>query len=284
MSPSLLSLVVNYFNPKALTRVEAIATLCLEALKDCTQCPLEVILSDGSGVESPTIRAVCERLGFIYTISPTPQNFEAIYNHGLGMATGDYVGILENDIFVVKDWDVPLIAEMQRTGASFAVPYLSSCDNHIQQTGFVARHVTFEPSNVSHNFMVFDRKAFAAVYPLDTRFNANFNDNDMYIRTKRAGLKIIVVNCGGIVHYRGASAAYNPWNPMPVDEAIFLGKYPELKRWRVPYCPYSFAEPFFCKSWAYRMLLKLCTWFPSRTTSGYLVKHCTRLEPIFHRA
>lgn len=283
MNTPKLSLVVNYFNPSAISRVQAIATLCLEALKDCTKCDLEVILSDGSGVECPVIKACCERLGFVYTVSPTPKNFEAIYNHGLAMARGEYVGILENDVFVVKDWDVPLFAEMERTGAALAVPYISSCDNHIQQTGFVARHVTFEPTNISHNIMVFDRRALAAVYPLDTRFNANFNDNDMYVRIKRAGLKIIVVNCGGIVHYRGSSSAYNPWNPMAVDYEIFMGKYPELKTWRVGYGPYSFAEPLFCRSWTYRWLLKCCAALPSRKLGLYAIKHAMRLEPFFHR-
>src|SRR5437764_1436848 len=81
-----LSLVVNYFNPKALSRVEAITSLCLEALKDYTHHSLEVILSDGSGSVSSVMRAQCERLGFVYTLSPTPKNFAAIYNHGLAMA------------------------------------------------------------------------------------------------------------------------------------------------------------------------------------------------------
>jgi len=278
-----LSLVVNYFNPKAFSRVQAIATLCLEALRDCTRATLEVILSDGSGVECPAMQAQCERLGFTYTLSPVPKNFEAIYNHGLAMARGEYVGILENDVFVVQGWDEKLLAEMRRTGAAVVVPYLSSCDNHIQQTGFVARHVTFEPSCISHNFVVFDRRAYAVLVPLDTRFNANFNDNDMFIRARRAGLRIVVVNCGGIVHYRGSSAVYNPWNPMEVDCQIFMDKYPELKTWRVPVCPYDFSEPFFCRSRLYRWLLKFGACVPGRRAKGYAVKHLTRLEPLFHR-
>lgn len=278
-----LSLVVNYFNPKAYPRVQAITALCLEALRDCTRAPLEVILSDGSGVECPVMRGHCERHGFVYTLSPVPKNFEAIYNHGLAMARGEYVGILENDVFVVQGWDARLLAEMKRTDAAVAVPYLSSCDNHIQQTGFVARHVTFEPSCISHNFVVIDRRAYAVLVPLDTRFNANFNDNDMFIRARRAGLRIVVVNCGGIVHYRGSSAAYNPWNPMEVDYKIFLGKYPELKTWRVPVCPYDFSEPLFCRSRLYRWLIKLGSCVPGRKASGYAVKHLMRLEPLFHR-
>src|SRR4051812_40523115 len=99
MTEPVISLVVNYFNPNAITRVQAITLLCLEALKDCTRAPLEVILSDGSGVECPVMRGHCERLGFVYSLSPTPKNFEAIYNNGLAQARGKYVGILENDIF-----------------------------------------------------------------------------------------------------------------------------------------------------------------------------------------
>lgn len=283
MTTPTISLVVNYFNPKGLSRVQAITTLCLEALKDCTRSSLEVILSDGSGIECPAMRGHCERLGFAYSLSPTPKNFEAIYNNGLSQAKGEYVGILENDIFVVQGWDERMLGEMRRTGAALAVPYMSSCDHHGQQTGFVVRHVTFEPTTISHNMVVFDRRAYAAVFPLDTRFTANFNDSDMYLRTKRVGLRIIVANCGGIVHYRGASSAYNPWNPQSVDEKIFMEKYPELKTWRSHYGPYSIAEPAFARSRLYRGLLKLANLFPSRSTAHYLVKHCTRLEPLFHR-
>jgi hypothetical protein len=90
-------------------------------------------------------------------------------------------------------------------------------------------------------------------------------------------------NCGGVVHYRGSSSAYNPWNPMEEDVRIFMAKYPKLKTWRVPYCPYSFAEPFFCRSWLYRLLLRTCALFPIKSKAAWLVKHCMRLEPLFHR-
>ncbi len=278
----LLSIVVNYFNPKAYSRVQAITVLCLEALKDCTHSPLEVILSDGSGVECGTMRGNCERLGFRYSLSPTPKNFGAIYNHGLMQARGDLVGIMENDVFVVHDWDRLMLAEMHRTGAGMAVPYISSCDNHIQEHGFVVKHCTFEPTCISHNVMVFDRRTFNVIVPFDTRFHATFNDNDIYLKMKAAGVRMIACFAGRIVHFRGSSAAYNPWNPMEHDIQIFREKYPNLK-WRpMGMCPYSVADPLFCRSRVYMNLLRMVNMIPRRW-SAYLIKHLGRLEPLFHR-
>jgi hypothetical protein len=178
----MISCVINYYNPKAISLIDATTLLCLEALKAYSKTSPEIILSDGSGVESPLIKAHCERLGALYSLSPTPQNFAAIYNHGFSLCQGDHVAILENDIFVTEAWDQRMLAEMQRTGADVAVPFLTSCDNDTQQLGFLVQNMTFEPSMISHNFILFTRRAAELAFPFDTRFNATHNDNDVYIR------------------------------------------------------------------------------------------------------
>ena len=142
--------------------------------KEFSANPIEVICSDGSGIESLNIKAVCERLGLIYTLSTVPQNYAAIYNHGLRLAKGQYVAVVENDVFVHKDWDQKMIDEMKRTGASLAVPFISSCDVMIQQAGFVIRRRTFEPTLISQNLMLFDRTGYEIGLPMDEQFNGAF--------------------------------------------------------------------------------------------------------------
>jgi GT2 family glycosyltransferase len=276
-----ITAVINYYNPKAFSRIEAICLLCLESLRFATKNTLEIILADGSGVESEQIRQHCQRLSAVYTLSPVPQNFGAIYNHGMSLAKGEYIAILENDVFVVDDWDEKMLSEMNRTGANLAVPYLTSCDSQIQEFNFVARHFTFEPSCLSHNLMLFDRTAFNAVYPLDTQFNASFNDHDMYQRLRAAGLRFIVCDAGKICHYRRSSSAYNPWT-MERDVVLFRAKYPNLPYWNL-WGEYSVATPLFCRSFLFRLLLKLMSGIGPMPVSRYLYKHAFRLEPIFHR-
>jgi GT2 family glycosyltransferase len=276
-----VSIVINYFNPKAVPRVDTITTLCLQSLKEFTQNPLEVILSNGSGVDSPAMMVLCEQLGFRYTLSPVPQNFEAIYNHGLGLARGEYVGIMENDIFVTEQWDAKMIAEMQRTGAHFAVPYLTSCDNIIQQLGFPAQHWTFEPTMISHNMMLFDRKAFGVLVPLDTQFNGSHDDLDTYLRLKAANIRMIVCRNVGMIHYRRATAVYNPWT-FSEDLEKFKLKYPELEYWD-GWGAICIADRRFCRSSIYRWLLRAASMIRPKRVGRYAYLHTMRLEPLFHR-
>lgn len=277
-STPLVSAVINYYNPKAFSRIEATVTLCLEALKEFSANPIEVICSDGSGVESKNISAACQRLGLIYTLSPIPQNYAAIYNHGLRMARGQYIAVVENDVFVHKDWDQKIIAEMKRTGISLAVPIISSCDVMPQQAGFVLRRRTFEPTMISQNLMFFDREAYEIGFPMDEQFNAAFNDCDTYMRLLAAGKRMIVCDAGNIVHYRRSSQIYNAFS-FDADVAKFKVKYPTLKYWD-KYGSFSFADPRFAHSKTYRILLSAAGALPAKW-AGRLTYYLQRFESIF---
>lgn len=273
-----ISAVINYFNPKAFTRIEATVTLCIEALKEFSFYPIEVVCSDGSGVESRNIRAVCERLGCIYTLSPIPQNYAAIYNHGLSMATGDYIAVVENDVFVHQHWDKKMLDEMKRTGASLAVPFISSCDVVVQLNGFVIKRQTFEPTGISQNLMLFDREAFNIGFPMDEQFNGAFNDNDTYLRLRAAGKRMIVCDAGGIVHYRRSSHVYNLFT-FQADVDKFKAKYPRLKYWD-KYHAYSYADKLFTTSATYRTLLGMAGALP-RKWANRATYYLQRFESIF---
>jgi glycosyltransferase involved in cell wall biosynthesis len=277
----MISCVINYYNPKAISRIDATTLLCLEALRAYSKTSPEIILSDGSGVESPLIKAHCERLGVLYSLSPTPQNFAAIYNHGFSLCQGDYIAILENDVFVSEAWDERMLSEMKRTGADVAVPFLTSCDNNIQQLGFLVQNITFEPSIISHNFILFTRKAAELAFPFNMSFKGSQNDSDVYIRLKRARMKFIVTKGAEMVHFRRGTAVYNPWR-FDEDLLAFKELYPDF-RYSSPIYAFSVCDPFFCRSRSFRMLLWLCERLPVRKLRNYWTKHIFRLESLFHR-
>jgi glycosyltransferase involved in cell wall biosynthesis len=274
----LVSAVINYYNPKAFSRIEATVTLCLEALKEFSFNPIEVICSDGSGVESKNIKAVCERLGLTYTVSPIPQNYAAIYNHGLRMSRGQFIAVVENDVFVHQNWDQKMIGEMKRTGASLAVPFISSCDVIVQQAGFVFRRRTFEPTMISQNLMLFDREAYEIGLPMDEQFNGAFNDNDTYLRLKKAGKRMIVCDAGNVIHYRKSSAVYNAFS-FGSDQDKFKAKYPDLKYWD-KYHTHSYADRRFATSSIYRGLLGMAGALPKKW-AGMATYYLQRFEPVF---
>lgn len=274
----LISAVINYYNPKAFSRIEATVTLCMEALKEFSFYPIEIICSDGGGVESQNIKAVCERLGCIYTVSPIAQNYAAIYNHGMRMATGEYIAVVENDVFIHQHWDKRMLDEMKRTGACLSVPFITSCDVIVQQTGFVVRRRTFEPTLISQNLMLFDREAYAIGFPMDEQFNGAFNDFDTYLRLKAAGKRMIVCDAGNIVHYRKSSLIYQSWT-YEVDLAKFKAKYPDLKYWK-KHTDFSYADKRFASSAPYRWLLSLWGMLPDRWADR-MIYYTLRFEPVF---
>jgi GT2 family glycosyltransferase len=276
----LISAVINYYNPRAFSRIEATVTLCIEALKEFTFNPVEVICSDGGGAESPNIKALCERLGCIYTVSPIPQNYAAIYNHGLRMATGQYLAVVENDVFVHQHWDKKMLDEMKRTGASLSVPFISSCDIITQQSGFVVRRQTFEPTMISQNLMFFDREAYAIGFPMDEQFNGAFNDNDTYLRLKAAGKRMICCDAGNVVHYRKSSQVYNMFT-FNSDEAKFKAKYPDLKYW-TKHQTYNIADKTFVHDPVYRAILSACAMLPARYAARTMY-YAQRLESVFQK-
>ncbi len=277
----MISCVINYYNPKNVSRINATTILCIEALRAYSKTPIEVILSDGSGHENPAMAEECSRLGAVYSLSPIPQNFASIYNHGFSLAKGEFIAILENDIFVTEGWDEKMLAEMERTKADVGVPFLTSCDNHTQQLGFLLKNISFEPVMISHNFILFRRHAAELAFPFDTRFNATHNDNDVYIRLKRAGMRFIVTKGAEMTHFRRGTANYNPWT-FSEDLAKFKELYPEL-RYKSPCYAFSVCDPLFCRSPLFRAILWICESIPNQKIASYATKHVFRLESLFHR-
>lgn len=279
----LVSIIVNYFNPGGNERVSAMLNFVLESVGANTEHPLELIVADGSGKKFTDIAAKCEERGWKYIYSRQKEGFAETYNKGMQAATGDYRVWMASDIIVSRGWEKRLISELERTGAWMAAPYLTSSDYQGQVYNWVMKMMTFFPSSMTFNLNMITKECYEIIGLMDEQFSGCFNDIDYLIRIRRAGGQAIIVNAGDILHVsRGTISAGTTMVNGGLDQKRFLEKYPELAS-LVADWQYDYVAPVFCRSWAYRMLIRACHASRNKNISVRAARVMMRLEPLFHR-
>ena len=274
-----LSIVINYFNPSRLRRIEAMTELALEHLSSFTQLRHEIIVADGSGVSGEWLRDLCAHRGWIYAPSEARESFARSYNRGASLAKGDYIVWMANDILVQSDWDTLLIRELERTSAWMAAPYLSYSDYWVQTRGRAIRNSTFHPSFFTFNLNLMTRRCWETVGPIDERFSGCFNDLDYLIRIRAAGGDAVIAEAGNITHIGKATLQLGTDVNNTLDAERFNAKYPDFRR----NCQLIGTDPILCHSKIYRTLLALTWKFPAGTATTLLREMLCRFEPLFHR-
>lgn len=281
---SLVSVVVNFYNPNDVPRINAMVTLAMECLAVYTQYPLDLILVDGSGKPTPVIADRCAQRGWTYLQCPHKGAFAKIYNQGMEAAKGDWRVWMASDIFVTTGWEQRLIAEMRRTGAWMAAPFLTHSDYPAQVRNWVLAMSTFRPSSMTFNLNMITRHCFETVGGMDDRFTGNFNDIDYLLRIRNAGGDAIIVNCQQIVHLaRGTTAVTSTLN-WRQDRQRFVEKYPSLAPVSESvFEAYDISSPQFCRSSLFRWLVRAAYAAPDRFyLNRRLMRLAMRLEPLLH--
>jgi GT2 family glycosyltransferase len=270
-----LSIIVNYFNPDRNPRVEAMVRFCLECYASHTKVPHEIILVDGSGHDESSLETVCKTRGWHCLICPDRGAFARIYNLGMREARGEYRAWSASDIFVCSGWDTRLLAEMERTHAWMAAPYLTNSDYVTQIRLWPFRMKTFRASSMTFNLNVLTRACVERVGLMDDRFSGNYNDIDYLIRIRQAGGHAVIADAGQVLHVaRGTSSVASTFR-LEQDLERFLEKYPELRTRRRGW-PYNLAAPLLNQSCLYRWLLRTVGW------QGRPLYWLARFEPFFH--
>lgn len=111
-----LSLLIPIYNVQRYLR-ECLDSALAQTLKD-----IEIIcINDGSTDNSPAIiREYMERDGRVKMIDKANSGYGDSMNHGLEMARGKYVGILESDDFMAPDALEKLVSAADSNNADFA--------------------------------------------------------------------------------------------------------------------------------------------------------------------
>lgn len=158
-----------------------------------------------------------------------PFNYSAINNWAVAQASGEVIGLVNNDIEVITpDWLEELVARAVRPGVGAVGPMLHYPDGRIQHAGVIlglggiANHpYTGEPpgigghggrlrvaqtmSAVTGACLVVRRDHYERIGGLDERLQVAFNDIDFCLRLRALGLRNVWTPFAELVHHESAT-------------------------------------------------------------------------------
>nr|WP_314490243.1 glycosyltransferase [uncultured Pseudomonas sp.] len=206
---------------------------CIEGLLTGTDYPdMEVIVVDNQSSDSTTL-AYLEQIkhrGVKVVQHNHPFNYSTINNRAASIATGEIIGLVNNDIEVIEQgWLKEMISQLQRPGTGAVGAKLLWPNRMVQHGGVVigvnglAAHtgnnleqrdagylgtnqITRQQSAVTAACLLLRKSLFEEVNGLDERaFPVAFNDVDLCLKIQKTGKHIIWSAFSQLVHAESAS-------------------------------------------------------------------------------
>ncbi|AMA46814.1 glycosyltransferase family 2 protein [Pseudomonas alabamensis] len=228
--------------PKILPRVSLIVptkdqykllSTCIDGLINHTDYPnLEIIIVDNQSTDIETLNYLeqLQEQGLTILRHPYPFNYSIINNRAARIATGDLIGLINNDIEIIsRDWLKELVTQLLRPSVG-AVGAKLLWPNHMVQHGGVvvginglAAHVgnkiarcdpgylatnqlTRRLSAVTAACLLMRKSVFEQLDGLDeNNYPVAFNDVDLCLRIRSLNLNIVWCASSELIHAESAS-------------------------------------------------------------------------------
>jgi GT2 family glycosyltransferase len=149
---------------------------CVEKIAKHTVLPYElIVIEQGKRYFKQSPAQVT-----VYSSFDEPIGYAKAVNIGVGMAQGEYLFIVNNDIFVPHGWDHALIRDYELT---HGCAMMSACDRP-------------EVTSIQHDVswwscVCINRQRWKEIGPLnDELLNYRFHDQDWSIRATKAGYRV----------------------------------------------------------------------------------------------
>lgn len=206
---------------------------CIDGLLNNTDYPnLEIIVVDNQSSDPATL-AYFETLpaqGVNVLPYPQPFNYSAINNYAAGQATGELIGLVNNDIEIIEaGWLKEMVSQLLRPNVGAVGAKLLWPNRMVQHGGVVvgvnalAAHtgnnlaqrdpgylgmnqITRRQSAVTAACLLLRASVFEEINGLDERaFPVAFNDVDFCLRIQQLGLHLIWTPFAQLIHAESAS-------------------------------------------------------------------------------
>jgi glycosyltransferase involved in cell wall biosynthesis len=212
-------------------RVDVLKT-CMDSLLGATRYPnFEVVIVDNGSVE-PTTAAYLKSLPMDrVTIlrDDSPFNYSRINNRAVGLATGDLICLLNNDVEIIQDdWLDELVSMASRDSVGIVGARLWYPDFRLQHAGVIlgmggvaghAHRLTprgdvgyfgraalhQEMSAVTGACLMIKRSLWNALGGLDETLGVAFNDIDLCLRAGTLGSRTVWTPFAELIHYESVS-------------------------------------------------------------------------------
>ena len=244
----LTSIIIPTFNGLHLLRT------CVEHIRAYTDTPYEIIVVDNGSRDGTG--EYCVREGLLLVSLPENAGFPVACNHGLRLASGDQLLLLNNDVFVSPRWLTLLQEALNSRKEIGIVGPVTNYASGIQQVkvgyadraGYILEAERWNASNpglwLEVNRIVglcylFKRTVMDRVGLLDEMFSpGHYEDDDYCYRARLAGFKLVVAG-NVLVHHEG-SASFRTRFPGGFQELIERNRRRFVEKWNVD--PLQFIE------------------------------------------
>lgn len=206
---------------------------CIEGLLNKTDYPeIEIIIVDNNSSDPATLEYLSSLSAFGVKILPHPYpfNYSTINNRAVDIATGDLIGLVNNDIEIMEsDWLLEMVSHIMRQGIGAVGAKLlwpngmvqhggvvvginglaAHSGNNLtdQEAGYLATNqITRRQQAVTAACLVMQRSIYNYLGGLDEKkFPVAFNDIDLCQRIQQLGLDIIWSASAKLIHAESAS-------------------------------------------------------------------------------
>ncbi|WP_438280338.1 glycosyltransferase family 2 protein [Pseudomonas alabamensis] len=206
---------------------------CIEGLLKDTDYPnLEIIVVDNQSTDERTLDylTALDKRGVRVLCHPYPFNYSTINNRAASLATGELIGLVNNDIEIIESgWLKEMVAQLLRPGVGAVGAKLLWPNRMVQHGGVVvgveglaahngntlAAHdpgylgtnqLTRRQSAVTAACMLMPKSVFDKAEGLDeSTFPVAFNDVDLCLKIQRQGLHLVWSAFAQLIHAESAS-------------------------------------------------------------------------------